>query len=75
MIAGDIKYIDNIENFANATFLGFAASVNESIDDRIDSKMALERICLSIKDYSLINCIRKVNLPLLGKGAYSNKFI
>lgn len=69
MNVGDVKFFDNIGAFTNATYLGFAASVNVDIYDNMDSKTALKRICLLIKEYSLNNYIRKVNLPLLGTGA------
>lgn len=64
---GDILFIENTGNFANASMIGYAASVDAS--EHISSKESLEKIMKKIKSCCRKQDLHQVNIPLLGTGA------
>lgn len=65
--AGDIAFTENIGRFANASAVGYAASVN--VYAAKTTPEMLESISKKIIAYCRKNQLRRVNIPLLGTGA------
>ncbi len=67
MEAGDVHYIQYTGGFANASMLGYAASVDaETVQS---SAPVLRSIMKNIKQCCQYHSLQKVNIPLLGTGA------
>lgn len=64
---GDIMFVENTGSFANASMIGYAASVDES--KHVSSNELLEKIMKKIKFCCQEQDLHKVNIPLLGTGA------
>lgn len=64
---GDIFFIDKIDNFANASAIGYAASVDINKDK--SSEEQISNILKKIVSYCKEKSLHKVNIPLLGTGA------
>ncbi len=73
--AGEVAFVQNTGNFANASIIGFAASVDA--EKKASSEVVLRNILHSIKQYCMEQSFQKVNIPLLGTGAgkLSEKFV
>lgn len=65
---GDIQFIENTGNIANASVVGYAASVDAN-GHTASSKELLENIMKKIKICCQEQDLHKVNIPLLGTGA------
>lgn len=64
---GDILFFDQVGNFANASRIGYAASVDAN--KLISSEEILRKIMKKLKSYCRENHLHKINIPLLGTGA------
>jgi len=64
---GDILFVQNTGSFSNASMIGYAASVDVTID--MSSKETLQKIMKKIKYCCQNQSLQKVNIPLLGTGA------
>lgn len=67
MSLGDILFVENTGSFANASMVGYAASVDAS--GHASNKELLETIMKRIKSCCQEKDLHKVNIPLLGTGA------
>ena len=67
MPAGDVRFINNAESFANASMIGYAASVDYT--KKMPGKTILRKIMHNVKQCCLEQSFHKVNIPLLGTGA------
>lgn len=65
--SGEVAFIQTENKLANASMIGYAASVDTNI--RASNKNILHSILRSIKEYCQKQSFRKVNIPLLGTGA------
>lgn len=65
--AGEVVFIQNTGKFANATMIGYAASVDA--ETRNSNENILYNIVHSIKQCCQEQSFQKVNIPLLGTGA------
>lgn len=65
--AGEVVYIQNSGKFANASMIGYAASVDVYTDT--SNENILRSILQSIKQCCYEQSFQKVNIPLLGTGA------
>lgn len=67
MLAGDVQFFVNTSSFANASMIGYAASVDAA---KIKSdEVIIAKIAQQIKAFCLDQALNKVNIPLLGTGA------
>lgn len=64
---GTVVFAQNSSKFANASMIGYAASVD--VYTQTSNKNALHNILQSIKQYCYEQSLQKVNIPLLGTGA------
>lgn len=67
MNPGDVCFRTNVGNFANASVIGYAASVD--INKSSSSVQIVEAILDQIRTYCNENSLHMVNIPLLGTGA------
>lgn len=67
MSPGDVSYMDSQTVFNNSNYIGFAATVN--VDENLSAVHYIKSILTSIIEFSSLNNIRDINLPLLGTGA------
>lgn len=67
MKSGKVTFIQNISKFANASMIGYAASVDANT--RASNENILRNILRSIKKCCHEQSFQKVNIPLLGTGA------
>lgn len=65
--AGEVVYIQNSGKFANASMIGYAASVDART--YTSNETILRGILQNIKQYCRKQGFQKVNIPLLGTGA------
>lgn len=64
---GDVKFIEANNSFSNASYIGYAASVDANSNR--SNETILKKIMLAIKAFCMEQSIKKVNIPLLGTGA------
>ncbi len=67
MSIGEVAYYNASKQFANASVVAYAASVNIADNSSTDNTLIL--IVKSISDYCLENALHIVNIPLIGTGA------
>ena len=67
--AGDVYFKETQGEFNNSFVIGYAASVNINFGVKQSSEQIVESIMSKIKEYSKLNSIRVINIPLLGTGA------